>query len=138
MPTVTLAPGASVGIDPANNTVTLDPATLVSETASVFNQTAIVSSETVTLGPVDVSTFKQIRIIVAHESLLNPFCPVEIFPHVRYGQESFKKSRLDVAKLNNMNEMYELPGPAVEVSLRGLGPGACGEVMRVVVYGRSD
>lgn len=138
---VELATGTTVGIDPTKNVIKLDPVSLVSNTVLVVNQPSNVSggqNVTVTVGPVDVSQFKQIRVVVARDPVGPSVCPVEITPYLRYGNEFSKKIPLDNTYSDNMNQLYETPGQSFELLLRN-PPGNCvnmPSVMQVVIYGR--
>ncbi|HEX6123796.1 MAG TPA: hypothetical protein VFZ23_00340 [Pyrinomonadaceae bacterium] len=114
------------------------------ETVTIFEQVGSVGGNTgprLTLGPVNVSAYKQIRIVAVREFACPSNAGVTVTPYLRYGPTgvpSPNRIRLDTSFANDMNRVYELPGHEVEVQLEANLPECGVDVVRVLIYGRRN
>ena len=137
-PTVLFPRGATIGIDSSNNTVKLDetsPVTVRGEkTEVILNQLVTASCCPPTVSAkVDVSAYKQIRIVVKSETGNNS--GVWITPLLRLDNtQDYYGDRipLDASQQNSLNKVYDTPGQFVQVQLQGSGS------IRVVIFGRRN
>jgi hypothetical protein len=138
-PTVILPRGSTIGIDSSNNTVKLDPTAPVKvrgeKTEVILNQ--VINVDIVNYphfsAKVDVSEYKQIRIVVRNETLganaqITPFLYPENGFNYGAGMVPFEKDPFQ----NVMNKVYDTPGNFIQIMLQGSGS------LRVVIYGRRN
>jgi hypothetical protein len=133
---VGLAPGTIVGISSTNNTVRLASNTLVTvrgeKTEIIYNQvvTAFCCPPAIT-ALVDVSAYKQIRIVASLETvnnsvLITPYLHFSNDPNANYSE----RVTLDDSYQNSMNRVYDTPGQYIRVQLQGSGS------VKIMIFGR--
>ena len=145
-PTVTLATGATVGINPANNTVKLDvnaPVTVRAEGALLIYDQTISIPEGVTpivfTAPVNVSAFSKIRVVaITNGQSVTVVTVMHLDEGGIPGIERISLDDISVLQSNRFTgtKLYELTGHWVSFTVDKVSEAVGARTIQIQVYGK--